>query len=420
MLRASAGFKWTFRNYPTDAALIVIQYAVEKRGFTKFAVLSVDSDYRRVPVDFTKKYLPGLKGAILTEDYYREGEVDFRSVLAKIRDSGAQAIIMYGGHVRRTACLMEFYSMWGAFRRILTTAAMTFLVASTAQAQSWPQRSTTLIHGFGAGGNAGSISRLVANALSESLGVSVIVDAKPGAGGNIASEFVSRAASDGYTLILLTGGHAVSAALYKKLRFNPVDSFTFVSLVGTFPFVVATRADSPVADLASLIATIRQQPGKLSFSSVGFGSTQHLTGELLALSAGGKLTHMAGQIDLIVDTITVTGPAIKAGTLKGLGVSSASPWPSLPGVPTIASQLPGFDVKSWIGIALPAGAPSEIVSRLHEAVGKVVNDPEFQKRLDLLGVRAGSSTPEAMKAFVASEVKRWNEVIADAGLEKID
>ena len=203
--------------------------------------------------------------------------------------------------------------MWGAFRRILTTAAMTFLVASTAQAQSWPQRSITLIHGFGAGGNADSISRLVANALSESLGVSVIVDAKPGAGGNIASEFVSRAASDGYTLILLTGGHAVSAALYKKLRFNPVDSFTFVSLVGTFPFVVATRADSPVADLASLIATIRQQPGKLSFSSVGFGSTQHLTGELLALSAGGKLTHipyrggmqpltdvLAGQIDLIV------------------------------------------------------------------------------------------------------------------------
>ena len=326
---------------------------------------------------------------------------------------------------------MELSSMWGAFRRILTTAAMTFLVASTAQAQSWPQRSITLIHGFGAGGNADSISRLVANALSESLGVSVIVDAKPGAGGNIASEFVSRAASDGYTLILLTGGHAVSAALYKKLRFNPVDSFTFVSLVGTFPFVVATRADNPVADLAGLIATIRQQPGK--FSSVGFGSTQHLTGELLALSAGGKLTHipyrggmqpltdvLAGQIDLIVDTITVTGPAIKAGTLKGLGVSSASPWPSLPGVPTIASQLPGFDVKSWIGIALPAGAPSEIVSRLHEAVGKVVNDPEFQKRLDLLGVRAGSSTPEAMKAFVASEVKRWNEVIADAGLEKID
>jgi tripartite-type tricarboxylate transporter receptor subunit TctC len=323
--------------------------------------------------------------------------------------------------------------MWGAFCRILTITAMAFLVASTAQAQSWPQRSITLIHGFGAGGNADSISRLVANALSESLGISVIVDAKPGAGGNIASEFVSRATPDGYTLILLTGGHAVSAALYKKLRFNPVDSFTFVSLVGTFPFVVATRADSPVTNLASLIATIGQQPGMLSFSSVGFGSTQHLTGELLALSAGGKLTHipyrggmqpltdvLAGQIDLIVDTITVTGPAIKAGTLKGLGVSSVSPWPSLLGVPTIASQLPGFDVKSWIGIALPAGAPAEVVSRIHESLRKAIDDPAFQGRLELLGVRAESSTPDATKGFVASEIQRWSEVIARAAIQRID
>ena len=120
----------------------------------------------------------------------------------------------------------------------------------------------------------------------------VIVDAKPGAGGNIASEFVSRATPDGYTIILLTGGHAVSAALYSKLRFHPVDGFDFISLVGTFPFVVATRADGPIASLADLIATARQQPGKLSFSSVGFGSTRHLTGELLVLSTGGKLTHV--------------------------------------------------------------------------------------------------------------------------------
>jgi tripartite-type tricarboxylate transporter receptor subunit TctC len=207
--------------------------------------------------------------------------------------------------------------------------------------------------------SADSLSRIVAAALPDSLGVPVIVDAKPGAGGNIASEFVSRATPDGYTIILLTGGHAVSAALYRKLRFHPVDGFAFISLVGTFPFVVATRADGPIASLADVIATARQQPGKLSFSSVGFGSTQHLTGELLALSTGGKLTHvpyrrgmqplvdvLAGQIDLIVDTITVTGPAIKAGTLKGLGVSSAAPWPTLPNVPPIASELPGFEVKS--------------------------------------------------------------------------
>ncbi len=318
-------------------------------------------------------------------------------------------------------------------RSFLAVMILALALPSAGRADPWPQRPITLIHGFGAGGNADSISRLVAAALSESLGVSVVVDAKPGAGGNIASEYVSRASPDGYTLILLTGGHAVSAALYKKLRFNPVDSFTFVSLVGTFPFVVATRADSPIKDLADLIAISRQSPGKLSFSSVGFGSTQHLTGELLALSAGGKLTHipyrggmqpltdvLAGQIDLIVDTITVTGPAIKAGTLKGLGASSSSPWPSLPGVPTIASQLPGFDVKSWIGIALPAGAPPEVVAKLNESLRKAVSDPAFQGRLELLGIRAEFSTPDATQAFVASEIKRWSEVIDRAGVEKVN
>jgi tripartite-type tricarboxylate transporter receptor subunit TctC len=145
--------------------------------------------------------------------------------------------------------------------------------------------------------SADSLSRIVAAALSDSLGGPVIVDAKPGASGNIAPEFASRAPPDGYTIILLTGGHAVSAALYRKLRFYPVDSFDFISLVGAFPFVVATRADRPIASLADEIATARQQPGKLSFSSVGFESTQHLIGELLALSTGGKLTHVPSAVE---------------------------------------------------------------------------------------------------------------------------
>jgi tripartite-type tricarboxylate transporter receptor subunit TctC len=317
--------------------------------------------------------------------------------------------------------------------RSLVAIAVFLLAFASAHAQQWPQRPITLTHGFGAGGNADSLSRLVAAALAESLGVAVIVDAKPGAGGNIASELVSRATPDGTTIILLTGGHAVSAALYKKLRFNPVDGFSFVSLVGTFPFVVATRANSPIKSMADLIASARGQPGKLSFSSVGFGSTQHLTGELLALSAGAKLTHvpyrggmqplvdvLSGEIDLIVDTITVTGPAIKAGTLKGLGVSSSAPWPALADVPPIAQALPGFDVTSWIGIAAPAGTSPEIVARLNASLQKAIGDPAFQARLDVLGVRAGSTTPEQMKIFVSSEIRRWNEVIDNAGLQRIE
>jgi tripartite-type tricarboxylate transporter receptor subunit TctC len=321
------------------------------------------------------------------------------------------------------------------FRKLVAVlcACLSLTLAARA-ADGWPQRTITLMHGFGAGGNADSISRLLAAALSEQFGgATVIVDAKPGAGGNVASDQASRTTPDGHTLILLTGGHAVSAALYKKLRFDPVDGFAFVSLVGTFPFVVATRADSPIADLAGLIAAAKADPGKLSFSSVGFGSTQHLTGELLALSAGIKLTHvpyrggmqpltdvLGGQIDLIVDTITVTGPAIKAGTLRGLGVSSPQPWPSLPAVAPIATGLPGFGVKSWIGIAAPAGTPAPVIARLNNALRAALATSALRERLDQLGVRAEASSPSEMHDFVASEIKRWTGVIDQAGIQRIE
>lgn len=324
--------------------------------------------------------------------------------------------------------------MFQKLSAVLCASLLLLVVDHAARAaDGWPQRTITLMHGFGAGGNADSISRLLASALAEQLGATVIVDAKPGAGGNIASDMVSRATPDGHTLILLTGGHAVSAALYKKLKFDPIDSFAFVSLVGTFPFVIATRADSPIADLTGLIAAAKAQPGKLTFSSVGFGSTQHLTGELVALSAGIKLTHvpyrggtqpltdvLGGQIDIIVDTITVTGPAIKAGMLRGIGVSSPQPWPSLPGVHPMSTQLPGFEVKSWIGIAAPAGTPTSVITRLNEALGAVIGTSAFRERLDQFGVRAQASSPSEMRDFVASEAKRWTGVIDQAGLARIE
>ena len=229
-------------------------------------------------------------------------------------------------------------------RRAAVAALLsTGLMPRMASAQAWPRRPVMLMHGFGAGGNADSISRVVANALSQDLGEQVVVEAKPGAGGNLASEQVSRATPDGHTIILLTGGHAVSAALYKSLRFNPVDDFAFASLVATFPFVIAARADSPIQSIAQLVEAAKREPGKLTFSSVGFGSTQHLAGELFAETAGIKLTHvpyrggmqplsdlMSGRIDLMVDSITVTGAAIRAGTISGLGVTSREPWPALP------------------------------------------------------------------------------------------
>lgn len=306
------------------------------------------------------------------------------------------------------------------------------LIPKPGHAQTWPARPITLTHGFGAGGNADSISRVVAAALSSELGQQVIVEAKPGAGGNLASELLTKASPDGYSLILLTGGHAVSAALYKNLRFKPIDDFAFLSLVGTFPFVIATSNDSPIKSIPDLIAAAKKAPDKVTFSSVGFGSTQHLTGELFAASAGIKLTHvayrggmqpltdvMSGRVDILVDSITVAGGAINAGTIRGLGVTSKNPWPTIPQVQPIASTVPDFEVRSWVGIAAPAATPRDVVAKLNAALRKVVRSPEIAKQLDTLGVQPDPSSPEAMRDFVAAEAARWNRVIDQAKIERI-
>ena len=316
-------------------------------------------------------------------------------------------------------------------RHAIAAMLSTGLVSRPSWAQDWPQRPITLIHGFGAGGNADSISRVMANALSAELGQQVVVEAKPGAGGNLASEVVSRAQPDGHTIILLTGGHAVSAALYKNLRFKPVDDFAFVSLVATFPFVIATRADSSITSISELITAAKKDPDKLTFSSVGVGSTQHLTGELFKDKAGVKLTHvpyrggmqpltdlMSGRIDLMVDTITVTGSAVKAGTIRGLGVTSREPWPALPDVPPIAATLPDFEVRSWIGIAAPAATPPAVVLRLNAAMRKTLQSQQVKEQLGTLGVLPEATSPDGMRDFVAREIARWQGVIEKSGIER--
>jgi len=313
----------------------------------------------------------------------------------------------------------------------LLAAPLLTSIPGVAGAQSWPERPIQLVHGFGAGGNADVIARVIAAPLSEALGKPVVVEARTGAGGNIASEYVARAAPDGHTLILLTGGHAVSAAMYRSLRFDPVEDFSFVSLVSVFPFVVATRADGPVQDLSALIAAARRDPGGLTFSSVGVGSTQHLTGELLAQMAGVRLTHvpyrggtqpltdlLSGRIDVMVDSVTVTGAAIAAGKLRALGITSAGSWPALPEVPPVAVAVPGFEVVSWVGLAAPARTPATVVDRLNRELRSALSQPAVRERLEGLGTQVSPDSPEEMRRFVSAEVTRWKEVVARAGIER--
>ena len=299
-----------------------------------------------------------------------------------------------------------------------------------ARAAGYPDRPITLVHGFNAGGNADVVARIIALPLSKELGQSVLVDPKAGAGGNLASGQVAKAPADGYTLILQTGGHAVSAAMMKKQPFDPLESFDWISVVTTFPLVLAVNAESRFKNTKDVLAAAKAAPGTISFSSVGIGSTQHLSGELFQATAGIELIHipykggaaplqdvLGGRVDLMFDSVTVTRSHIESGKLRGLGVTSTHRTPQLPSVPPMKDTVPGFEVTSWTGVAAPRGLPPAVAQRLHEALVKVLTQPDAVKQLEATGGLASPSPSGAeMKAFVQAQVSKWSKVVKDANI----
>jgi tripartite-type tricarboxylate transporter receptor subunit TctC len=311
-----------------------------------------------------------------------------------------------------------------------TMVALLVLAAGTTRVvgqDAYPTRPVLLTHGFAAGGNGDVVSRIVGDALSARLGQPVIIEPRPGAGGNTASGRLAKAEPDGYTLITLTGGHAVSAAIYKTLQFDPLDDFQMVSVYGYQAFMVAVRKDSPIKSIADLIAAAKAAPGKLTYSSVGVGSTQHLAGALLCSLAGIEMTHvpyrggtapmtdlLGGTIDLSVDTITVIEPQLRSGNVRALGVTSGTTWWSLPDITPIAATVPDYDVRTWLGLAAPKGTPAPVVARLNAALRSGLADPQVDERLRKIGMDVQASSPEEMRAMVASQIARWKKVVADA------
>ena len=313
--------------------------------------------------------------------------------------------------------------------RTITAAMLLALAAANAgQAQqAYPTRPVTLTHGFAAGGNGDVVSRIVGDALSKHLGQPVVIEPRPGAGGNTASQRLTTSPPDGYTLITLTSAHAVSAGIYKHLPFDPVESFQFISTYGYQALLVAVRKDSPIKTMADLIAAAKADPGKLTYSSVGVGSTQHLAGALLCAMAGIDMTHvpyrggggpmtdlLGGTIDLNVDTITVIEPQLRAGKVTVLGVTSGEKWWSLPDITPISATVPGYDVKTWVALAGPKGMPADVVSKINAATRAGLADKETIERLNKIGVDVRTSSPEEMKAMVTEQVAKWKKVVADA------
>ena len=278
------------------------------------------------------------------------------------------------------------------------------------------------------------MARIMSEGLSKRLGQPVVVEAKPGAGGNIAAAAVAKATPDGYSIGLVTGAHAISAALYRSLTYDPVDSFEMVSTVVYYGLVFAVRADSEAKTLADLIAMAKAKPNALSYGSVGFGSTHHLAGELLSATAGIKMVHipyrgdsqsvtalLAGDIPLIVGTTVLLAGQIESGAVRGLAVTSPARTPLLPNVPSAQEAgVSGFDVRTWAGLLVPKRTPPEIVKRLNSEVQSMLADPTIKKALETAtGGEARGSTSDEMRALIQSEIGKWSKVITEADIPRI-
>lgn len=314
------------------------------------------------------------------------------------------------------------------------------LAAASVQASdAYPARPIRLVVPFPAGGTTDIMARAVSAELSKLPGWNVVVDNKPGAGGNIGSDIVAKSAPDGYTLLMGTvGTHGINQSLYGKLPFDPIKDFAPITLVAAVPNVLvvnpAFAQQNKINSVNDLIAYARANPGKLNMASSGNGTSIHLAGELFKTQtktfmvhfpyrgSGPALTDMTGgTMQVMFDNLPSSMQLIKSGKLKALAVTSAKPSPALPGVPTVAqaANLPTFEASSWFGLLAPAGTPPDIIHRIQQEVAKSLNTPAVRERLMAQGADPSGNTPEQFAALIRSETTKWAKVVKDSGA-KVD
>ena len=318
-------------------------------------------------------------------------------------------------------------------RTVTLAAALGWLTGARAQGQ-WPTKPISYIVPFPAGGTTDVLGRLIGQKLGTALGQTIVIDNRGGAGGSLGSEIAARAAPDGYTLLGGTiSSHAINVSLYPKLGYDPIKSFTPITLIGTNPVVLVVNQASPYKTLADVVAAAKAKK-PLSSASAGSGTSQHLALELLKSKAGIEITHIpykgsgpaiqdviGGQVDMMFDTTVVAGPHIESGKLRPLAVTSAKRVASMPNVPTVAESgiagLSDYEVISWQAIFAPAGTPQPIVDRLHTEIGKILKEPEMQERIAKLGMQGADMSTEQVAAFQKAEVAKWAAVIKSANIK---
>ena len=302
--------------------------------------------------------------------------------------------------------------------------------AAGADAGAWPAKALRLVVPFPPGGVADRLARLLSAKLQDSFGQSVVVENRPGAAGNIAAEYVAKSPGDGYTLLMGTHStHGANPALYRNLHYDAVKDFAPVSLLVTVPNVLLIHPKVPANNLQELIALAKAQPGKLTFSSAGSGTSGHMAGQLLMSLAGIDLLHVPGKgpaqalqdvagghIDIVFDSVAQGMPLARDGRLKALAVTSLERSPIAPELPTLSEAgLPGYEIELWFAVFVPAGTPPAVIARLHAEIVRVLRQPDTAQSLVNQGMRVKAGTPAELAEHVKREIPKWGRLVRETG-----
>jgi len=316
-------------------------------------------------------------------------------------------------------------------RFVQMTAGATVLTAAPriAMGQTYPTRPVTLVVFVPAGGFPDIAARLVGHSLSQRLGQAVVIENRPGAGGNMALQAVTGAAADGYTLLLSATPHAVNATLFEKANLNVARDIAPVAGIGSNALMMIVAPSMPVRTVPEFIAYAKANPGKVNLTSTGSGNLTHLAGEYFKMMAGIEMVHVpyrgavdahtglaAGEVHVMFDGIGSAQPQVQAGRLRALAVTGATRWQALPNIPTVAESLPNYAVNGWLGVGAPKGTPAEIIDKLNKEINAVLAEPGIKARLSDLGSEPLHGSPAVFGKYVADDTDKWAKVIKAANI----
>ncbi len=317
-----------------------------------------------------------------------------------------------------------------AVLRLVTAAAIACAISQSALALDYPTKPIRLIVGVAPGGANDTVARLVAQTLSERLGQPVVVENRPGAGGNIGLEAAANAPPDGYALLFATSANALSVAFYEKANVNFARDITPVTSLVRGPLIMEVNPSLPAKTIPEFIAYAKANPGKINMASAGIGNTTHVAGELFQMLTGTKFTHVpyrggapavtdliSGQVQVYFDGVSGSLDHVRSGRTRALGVTSAERADVLPDVPTIAEFVPGYEAGGWYGIGVPKNVPAQVIDKLNKEINASLADAKLKTRLADLGYAASGSSPAEFGSMIAREVEKWAKVIKFAGIK---